>query len=287
MYIHFVFSLDSIEQIKRDRRNHLETFVSYTNQIKYCSEELNNLSLKIIEVTKNVSEKKNFCESIHTEKQFQQCLQSKSKSLTDIENLSSAILDIKNHCFSFVKEQFLQERKAQLELSAKSLKESLSHLRDKNLQIVKNKETSAKANTKNKLVECNQSFVKPNIKVSSWYFETERAYKTGNLYTITKGLHALEILNDYTSTLFQICNVENTTLTRLNQHKITNMKNILTNSQRKLETAKNQFSDLTFDQSSGIMCKNLTEENADNLGLCDYPINNSSWIYSMNHLLSK
>ncbi len=183
-----------------------------------------------------------------------------------------------------------------MDITAK-LRENLSHLLNDENDLIKH----------DKPLKCNPFFSGIFSEIEASFLQTKEAYNSGNLYMTNKNLERVDVLSELMSILFEICgniesmmrvdvlselmsilfeicgNIESMMRVEYKRDAVFEMKGELIGSVRVL--AQNLFDDLTFEQSSEIICRHLKEKDADRFGLCENPINNPSWIYSVNHFL--
>ena len=281
----FAESPASIDQIKKERKIKAQSFANHLSQVHSCKKALDHLFTQVADIKNTLSKNEELCGTIHTERQLNQCFQFRSDTLNEMEALKSSASNFKTQCSFPVFRKKMELIHENLELPLNSLNRSLSLLTDIKREVAHYKRTQFQIYNKYKLLDCHLNA--PIVEMSLWDLKAQRAFDNGNIHLIKQSLRALEVLNDYISTLYSLCNGDEAEETALNQTASSHLKNIVTNSQNILDNAKNKFSDFSFDQLSQKMCQNLKDTNKDLFGLCEDPLNNPSWVYSAHCLWSE
>lgn len=294
LYTQSGFSENIAEEIKKAREASRSRFKQKTNEIQNCTEEINHLSSKITHLKQDISEKALVCKALDNADQFKECTQLKKKAIDKIKNLAKMTVETRERCLLFEFSPILTK----IDSIIPSMQSDLSSMNDQYQRLVeykKEQKTSRKIeHDKDKYFDCRGDIWTQSSVLVDWYLPIKTAHRTGNLYYFKKGMSALKIINDAIATQAQICldiNISNDKEVQENleeiKQEIKDIKETVQENQAFVDELTPLAQDVDFDQWSKKYCEYLKNERELDLDLCENPINNPSWMYSVHYLSYK
>ena len=283
----FVFNafsyLNSITEAEKTRERLKASFLDFSKKSLSCREDVNQLSEKVHDLKNTTSDKIHVCSNISESiEKTDQCSTFLMNSHSEVKELLSALSNNESKCSSLgVRKRYnvIKERLRGIKVRISIGLESLASLKKLSVSSEKQKEKNF-----NRYKPAHCSLLKGGDRVYLWDVRIVLAHDFGDLYTMNRGVKALEILHDYMSNLYDICDLQNAT-TQSEQSIASFFKMSLEDNETSLRRARERFSGLTFEEASKKICKELEKRNADIVGLCENPINSTSWLYSAHRFL--
>ena len=280
-----------IEQIKQDRQNKSKVFLSSFNNIQSCKEKASNLSQQILAIKKDIYEKQDLYKNIRTEEAFQNTLKLRTQSLNSIKAIETEILSLNRNC-PFLSSDSLKNN---LDLTIKDLKKDQWSMNYDQGWIKADKKISERVHNNYKLGSCDINMSGPTQDIITLTFFMSLNDINGNIFELNKNFSFLKILDDYISTTAKVCGLKEVIKTvdsldeenkKIRKAEIKSFQSSLEASQKMLTEGKEIISNINFEESSKKICRKLRDSEKDHAGVCENPLDNPSWHYSVSYFLN-
>jgi len=271
----------------------LPQFYSYVETTEYCIQDINALSKELTDTISQINtlETKSICENIDTFGKYVSCLNTKADVIARITGLIQSAQNIlcsnKAHLDSIVKElQFiLQPLQTEYEILLEA--SSLISAHQRALQTT---QTRKEATEELEPGFCEIDIIDTYQSISTEFeiHNSQRAngslypIEEGNLYKWNQAITKCRILNDKIFSLSEVCNLQS-----FSSFNSFNNIPVVEDAQQMMIQFENNFADPNiFEQTTQYACKKLKESKIGS-SLCENPLNNLSWIYSIHYFLEQ
>ena len=281
----------NIEQVKKDRQNQSKGFLSSFNNIQSCKEKLNNLSQQVSAIKKDVYEKQDLYKNIRTEEAFQKTFKLRTQNLNSIKAIETEMLSLKKICPFFRFDSLVSN----LDLTIKDLKQDQWSMNYDQDWIKTDKKISERVHNDSKLRSCDINMGGPTQDIIILSFFMSLNDSNGDIFELNKNFSFLKILDDYISTTATVCGLKEAIETvdsldeenkKIRKAEIKSFQSSLDAGQKMLTEGKEILNGFSFEESSKKICRKLRDSEKDHAGVCENPLDNPSWHYSVSYFLN-
>ena len=268
---------NDIEQLRQQRQFNKDHFYSVIKDLQSCIKMSQSISSQLVSSMKKYQQrveevqKKCHSQKITTTKEFELCWHSQDYLLNEIYNLIAYLPLSQRACSRTQYSDLISS----LETLAKKIEEHTSVTRTRYLTFVRIQQDRATAENRKKKhphsikSPCYIRVLSHISKVHEWHLTAQVSIAMGDMYDLKRAQTALNILKDEISLLTKICDIHNKT-------EIAEVEETV----QKAQTYKKPFIEM-----AQKICGYLDQQNPANKELCQEPLNNDSWKYSVSQAL--
>ena len=271
---------DYIQEVKAKREQNAISFDVYVRNIKHCIHISNTVSTAFAEARDQykmrVARVQQFCNDpmMWENGHYGDCLGARLKLKIEPEHLIHVLSKIKAICPRLNLKETIQELKNFIT----TLEESIFSLRKQyreflmNQLLLKQAEKRKKYTVMSMPFQCQMSILSDFKRLVFRDGNTMFCSEFGDSYGFEKGLKVMNMLKDKISTKVKIC-------------KTGDLSDKVTRSEQKIQKMKAEYGK-PFDEFAQKACS-LLDKSPQNNTLCETPLNNNSWKYSVSQALQK
>ena len=266
-------------EVKKARKNQYNQLTSQLERIQYCTQELKSFSSRVLAVQNKISQTNSQCLSFETVEQLKSCIDLKKDLIKQTTSIAQSIAGSELDCPIFDSHFAL----IQIDSSINALKISLDRLNSLHTFLILDAIFTQKTYNTFKYPTCRLDIGLNYTQMINWALQLETAKIVGDTYIFEQGLSALEVLKDYITIQAKICINENVLGNEDNQNLIASIQEVTVNSQNLHNQLISKFANEDLNLWPEKWCEHLKNKRNINLELCEEPLNNPSWAYSVHH----
>ena len=237
-------------------------------QTQHCIQTFNDLSSEILIIQDEISRTNSMCFSFETVDQLKTCIYLKNNLIHQIKKLVQSI-ESEDDCFS----------ENQTHSFTTVLKNSLKNLNIQYTALVQS--TASQINEYKNLnsVQCGVAISSKLLNMFNWSKRIRLFSFAGRIYMLNQSLSAIKVLTDYITVQAGICTAGALPKNEQDRKRVEEIQSAQINAQGILE----DFQETNEGLSPEDFCQRLKDQRGIHLNLCEEPLHNPSWTYSVHY----